>query len=88
MAAKSAATSPAKPTEAVKQITYLATALKAPRITEAAARLADQAVAAAMIDRIVHHADVLTLKGASYPLRGRGIDSLPSIRTTTGETES
>jgi IstB-like ATP binding protein len=26
----------------------------------------DQAVAAAMIDRIVHHADVLTLKGAGY----------------------
>ena len=48
----------------------------------------DQAVAAAMIDRIVHHADVLTLKGASYRLRGRGIDSLPSIRTTTGETEN
>lgn len=48
----------------------------------------DQAVAAAMIDRIVHHADVLTLKGASYRLRGRGIDSLPSIRTTTTETES
>ena len=48
----------------------------------------DQAVAAAMIDRIVHHADVLTLKGASYRLRGRGIDSLPSIRTTTGETET
>jgi IstB-like ATP binding protein len=41
----------------------------------------DQAVAAAMIDRIVHQADVLTLKGASYRLRGRGIDSLPSIRT-------
>ena len=48
----------------------------------------DQAVAAAMIDRLVHHADVLTLKGASYRLRGRGIDSLPSIRTTTGQTES
>ncbi|MBV9594082.1 MAG: IS21-like element helper ATPase IstB [Actinobacteria bacterium] len=47
----------------------------------------DQVVAAAMIDRIVHHADVLTLKGASYRLRGRGIDSLPSIRTTT-ETEN
>jgi hypothetical protein len=30
-------------TEAVKQITYLAGALKAPRITEAASRLADQA---------------------------------------------
>jgi len=41
----------------------------------------DQVVAAAMIDRIVHHADALTLKGASYRLRGRGIDSLPSIRT-------
>jgi DNA replication protein DnaC len=48
----------------------------------------DQAVAAAMIDRIVHHADVLTLKGTSYRLRGRGIDSLPSIRTTTDETGS
>ena len=48
----------------------------------------DQAVAAAMIDRIVHHADVLTLKGASYRLRGRGIDSLPSIRTTTPDNES
>ena len=40
----------------------------------------DQVVAAAMIDRIVHHADVPTLKGASYRLRGRGIDNLPSIR--------
>jgi DNA replication protein DnaC len=48
----------------------------------------DQAVAAAMIDRIVHHADVLTLKGASYRLRGRGIDSLPSVRTTTAEPEN
>lgn len=41
----------------------------------------DQAVAAAMIDRIVHHADVLTLKGGSYRLRNRGIDTLPSVRT-------
>jgi len=46
----------------------------------------DQVVAAAMIDRIVHHADVLTLKGASYRLRGRNVDSLPSIRTTTGDS--
>ena len=45
----------------------------------------DQAVAAAMIDRIVHHADVLTLKGASYRLRGRGLDSLPSTRITTDD---
>lgn len=42
----------------------------------------DQVVAAAMIDRVVHHADVLTLKGASYRLRNRGIDTLPSIRET------
>ncbi len=47
----------------------------------------DQAVAAAMIDRIVHHADVLTLKGASYRLRGAGIDTLPSIRTTTDQQQ-
>jgi DNA replication protein DnaC len=45
----------------------------------------DQAVAAAMIDRIVHHADVLTLKGASYRLRNRGLDTLPSIRETADE---
>ena len=32
-----------KQTESVKQITYLAGALKAPRITEAAGRMADQA---------------------------------------------
>lgn len=42
---------------------------------------AGQVVAAAMIDRLVYHADVLTLKGASYRLRGRGIDSLPGIET-------
>lgn len=39
----------------------------------------DQVVAAAMIDRIVHHADVITLKGASYRLKNLGIDTLPSI---------
>ncbi len=40
----------------------------------------DQAVdAAAMIDRIVHHADVLTLKGVSYRLRSRGIDRVTSL---------
>jgi DNA replication protein DnaC len=40
----------------------------------------EQTVAAAMIDRIVHHADVLALKGASYRLRNRDIDPLPSIK--------
>jgi glutamate-1-semialdehyde 2,1-aminomutase len=39
----------------------------------------DQVVAAAMIDRIVHHAEVLALKGASYRLRGREQETLPSV---------
>jgi hypothetical protein len=39
-----------------------------------------------MIDRIVHDADVITLKGAS--LRGRGIDSLPSVRITTEDPQT
>ena len=47
-----------------------------------------QVVAAAMIDRIVHHADVLPLKGASYRLRDRGIDTLPSIRAEQGQSET
>jgi DNA replication protein DnaC len=40
----------------------------------------DQVVAAAMIDRIVHHAEVLTLKGNSYRLRNRQMTTLPSAR--------
>lgn len=40
----------------------------------------DQVVAAAMIDRIVHHADVITLKGSSYRLKDHQIHSLPSTR--------
>ncbi len=40
----------------------------------------DQVVASAMIDRIVHHAEVLTLKGSSYRLKDRGMDSLPSTK--------
>lgn len=41
----------------------------------------DDVVAAAMIDRLVHHAEVIALKGDSYRLRNRGIDTLPSVRT-------
>ena len=40
----------------------------------------DQVVAAAMIDRIVHHAEVITLKGSSYRLRGSGVTQLPSTQ--------
>ena len=40
----------------------------------------DQTVAAAMIDRILHHADVHTLKGSSYRLKHITDDTLPSVR--------
>jgi DNA replication protein DnaC len=40
----------------------------------------DQAVAAAMVDRIVHDADVLTLEDVSCRLKNLGIDTPPSVR--------
>ena len=39
-----------------------------------------------MIDRIVHHAKVFALKGASYRLRGRELETLPSV-TLTADAE-
>jgi DNA replication protein DnaC len=33
----------------------------------------DDAVATAMIDRLVHHADILSLKGDSYRLKDRDL---------------
>ena len=35
----------------------------------------DDVVAAAMIDRLVHHAEILSLKGDSYRLRGKDVDA-------------
>src|SRR5213082_739532 len=35
----------------------------------------DEVTAAAMIDRLAHHADILSLKGDSYRLRGKGVDA-------------
>src|SRR5213082_484361 len=35
----------------------------------------DEVTAAAMIDRLVHHAEILSLKGDSYRLRGKGVDA-------------
>jgi hypothetical protein len=34
-------------------------------------------VAAAMIDRLVHHAEILALKGDSYRLRDKDLDARP-----------
>ena len=42
--------------------------------------LGDAMVAAALIDRLVHHAHMLTLKGKSYRLRERGASARPAIQ--------
>jgi DNA replication protein DnaC len=38
----------------------------------------DPAVATAMIDRLIHHADILSLKGDSYRLRGKDLSPRPA----------
>jgi DNA replication protein DnaC len=38
----------------------------------------DDAVATAMIDRLIHHAEILSLKGDSYRLRGKDLGPRPS----------
>jgi len=38
----------------------------------------DDAVATAMIDRLIHHAEMLSLKGDSYRLRGKDLDGRPA----------
>lgn len=42
----------------------------------------DDVVAAAMIDRLVHHAEVLALKGDSYRLKDRDLGRTPPPKTT------
>src|SRR6476620_8890201 len=41
----------------------------------------DDIVAAAMIDRLVHHADVVALKGDSYRLKNRNLGRIPTATT-------
>jgi DNA replication protein DnaC len=43
--------------------------------------LGDAMVAAALIDRLVHHATMVALKGKSYRLRERGLDVVPAAQT-------
>jgi hypothetical protein len=45
----------------------------------------DDVVAAAMIDRLVHHAEVISLKGDSYRLRNRDLGPVPTTKHTTPE---
>jgi DNA replication protein DnaC len=42
--------------------------------------LGDAMVAAALIDRLVHHATMIALKGKSYRLRERGLDVAPAAQ--------
>ena len=85
MAATKATTAKAASTEAVKQITYLAGALKAPRITEAAARLADQArdagwthedYLAAVLEREV---SARNASGAQLRIRAAGFGAVKTL---------
>ena len=41
----------------------------------------DDVVAAAMIDRLVHHAEVVSLKGDSYRLKDRDLSRIPAAAT-------
>ena len=41
----------------------------------------DEVVAAAMIDRLVHHAEILSLKGDSYRLKDRDLARPPAALT-------
>ena len=41
----------------------------------------DDVVAAAMIDRLVHHAEVVALKGDSYRLKNRDLGRVPTAAT-------
>ncbi|MET8806902.1 ATP-binding protein [Streptomyces sp. NPDC004546] len=34
-----------------------------------------------MIDRLVHHAEVISLKGDSYRMRGRDLGRVPAVNT-------
>ena len=41
----------------------------------------DDVVATAMIDRLIHHSEILSLKGDSYRLRGKDLDARPARRS-------
>lgn len=40
-------------------------------------------ITAPMIDRLVHHAEVIGLKGDSYRLKNRDLGRVPTAATTT-----
>jgi len=40
-----------------------------------------------MIDRLVHHADIISLKGDSYRLKNRDLGRIPAARHDHGENQ-
>ena len=38
----------------------------------------DDMAATAMIDRLIHHSEILSLKGDSYRLRGKDLEARPA----------
>jgi DNA replication protein DnaC len=40
----------------------------------------DDMAATAMIDRLIHHSEILSLEGDSYRLRGKELDARPAAR--------
>ncbi len=42
----------------------------------------DDMAATAMIDRLIHHSEILSLKGDSYRLRGKDLDARIGAKTT------
>src|SRR5213080_1137134 len=48
----------------------------------------DDMAATAMIDRLIHHAEILSLKGDSYRLRGKELDARPAARLPKSADQS
>jgi hypothetical protein len=46
--------------------------------------LGDDAVATAMIDRLIHHSEIPSLKGESYRLRDKDLDPQPALASSIG----
>jgi DNA replication protein DnaC len=59
-------------------------------LTEWAAIVQDASLAAALVDRILHHGEVFYLKGPSFRLKGRSLDSelVPAAPTSTNGTDA
>jgi DNA replication protein DnaC len=52
-------------------------------LTEWASIVQDASLAAALVDRILHHGEVFYLKGPSWRVKGRGVDGEPHVTPTT-----